>query len=107
MNNEEYSIIWKNFIELLRNNVSQVTINSWFKDLKLYKIEDSVLDNRQIKIIILETPSSFIKESLIKRYLDTIAEVMEKILGILCKIEIKTTEELKNETENKIDLPKF
>lgn len=107
MNNEEYSIIWKNFIELLRNNVSQVTINSWFKDLKLYKIEDSVLDNRQIKIIILETPSSFIKESLIKRYLDTIAEVMEKILGILCKIEIKTTEEIKNETENRIDLPKI
>lgn len=107
MNNEEYSIIWKNFIELLRNNVSQVTINSWFKDLKLYKIEDNVLDNRQIKIIILETPSSFIKESLIKRYLDTIAEVMEKILGILCKIEIKTPEELKNETENRIDLPKI
>ena len=104
MNNEEYSIIWKNFIELLRNNVSQVTINSWFKDLKLYKIDDSLIDGRQAKIITLETPSSFIKESLIKRYLDTIAEVMEKILGIMCKIEIKTTEELKITT---IELPKI
>lgn len=103
--NEEYSIIWKNFIELLRNNVSQVTINSWFKDLKLYEIKDSIKENRQIKIIVLETPSSFIKDSLIKRYLDTIADVMEKILGMQCEIEIKTTDELK--AVNEEELPKI
>ena len=102
--NEEYSIIWKNFIELLRNSVSQVTINSWFKDLKLHDIKDSIKDGRSIKIVILETPSSFIKDSLIKRYLDTISDVMEKILGIQCEIDIKTTDEL---DESSVELPKI
>lgn len=102
--NEEYSIIWKNFIELLRNSVSQVTINSWFKDLKLHDIKDSIKDERSIKIVTLETPSSFIKDSLIKRYLDTISDVMEKILGIQCEIDIKTTDEL---DESSVELPKI
>ena len=103
--NEEYSIIWKNFIELLRNSVSQVTINSWFKDLKLYEIKDSIMESRPIKIVILETPSSFIKDSLIKRYLDTISDVMEKILGIHCEIEIKTSDEIRNDSNS--SLPKL
>lgn len=103
--NDEYSIIWKNFIELLRNSVSQVTINSWFKDLKLYEIKDSTMESRPIKIVTLETPSSFIKDSLIKRYLDTISDVMEKILGIHCEIEIKTSDEIRNESNS--SLPKL
>ncbi len=102
--NEENSIIWKNFIELLRNNVSQVTINSWFKDLKIYEIQDTNIDNRPMKNVVLITPSSFIKDSLLKRYLDTIADVMEKILGMQCNIIIKTTDEIK---EDEIELPKI
>lgn len=95
---EENSIIFKNFIEMLKNHISTVSINSWFKDLKINAIENIIKDNKQYKKVIFETPSSYIKESLIKRYLDTIQEVMEKILGISCIIEITLKDENKNNT---------
>lgn len=99
--NEENTIIFKNFIEVLKNHISTVSINSWFKDLKLHSIETLVKENRNIKRIIFETPSSYIRDSLIKRYLDTIQEVMEKIMGTTCIIEIKLKEELEiKEIEN-------
>lgn len=63
------------------------------------------MESRPIKIVTLETPSSFIKDSLIKRYLDTISDVMEKILGIHCEIEIKTSDEIRNESNS--SLPKL
>ena len=91
----DYAIIWKNFIELLKLTVSSVSINSWFKDLTIYSIEDSNDGVKPIKLITLETPSSFIRDSLVKRYNDTIEEAMEKILGIRCEIKIVIPDELK------------
>ena len=81
MDMEENNLIWQNFIGLLKNRISTVSINSWFKYCKIYKIEDSVEDNKAIKIITIMTSSLFIKEALIKRYLETIEELMESILG--------------------------
>jgi len=102
--NEEYTIIWKNFIDLLKNNISSVSINSWFKDLSIFNIDDEVTNGRTTKKITLVTPSPFIRDSLVKRYSETIEEVMEKILGFHCEIKIKTSEEIKQEEAS---LPKI
>lgn len=101
----DYAIIWKNFIELLKLTVSSVSINSWFKDLTIYSIEDSNDGVKPIKLITLETPSSFIRDSLVKRYNDTIEEAMEKILGIRCEIKIVIPDELKKNEQ--VELPKI
>ena len=101
----DYAIIWKNFIELLKLTVSSVSINSWFKDLTFYSIEDSNDGVKPIKLITLETPSSFIRDSLVKRYNDTIEEAMEKILGIRCEIKIVIPDELKKNEQ--VELPKI
>ncbi len=120
MDMEENNLIWQNFIGLLKNRISTVSINSWFKYCKIYKIEDSVEDNKAIKIITIMTSSLFIKEALIKRYLETIEELMESILGKSCNIEFVLEEEIINskndesekaatasrdELETKIDFP--
>lgn len=100
MTNEDYSIIYKNFIELLKQYISLVSINTWFKDLKISKIENVENGIKPTKRITFETPSQYIKESLIKRYNDTIEEIMEKILGLNCEIEIVLTNEIDKTTEN-------
>ena len=103
--NEEYSIIWKNFINLLKNRIALVSINSWFKNCKIYKIDDDIVENKAIKKITIETSSLYIKEALIRRYLETIEELMESILGKPCKIEFILTEEVNN--LKNADLPKI
>ncbi len=90
---EENNLIWQNFIGLLKNRISTVSINSWFKYCKIYKIDDAVEDNKSIKIVTIMTSSQFIKEALIKRYLETIEELMESILGKSCNIEFILEEE--------------
>lgn len=91
---EENSIVWQNFIGLLKNRISTVSINSWFKYCNIYKIDDAVEENKSIKIITIATSSQYIKDALIKRYLDTIEELMESILGKNCKIEFILEEEI-------------
>ncbi len=96
--NEENTLIWQNFIGLLKNRISTVSINSWFKYCKIYKIDDAVENNKSIKIVTIVTNSQFIKDALIKRYLETIEELMESILGKNCNIEFILEEDI-----NKID----
>ncbi len=97
--NEENNLVWKNFIELLKNRISTVSINSWFKYCKIYKIEDAVENNKSIKIVTIMTSSLYIKEALIKRYLETIEELMEAILGKTCNIEFILEEDINKENK--------
>lgn len=104
---EENNLIWQNFIGLLKNRISTVSINSWFKYCKIYKIDDAVEDNKSIKVVTIVTSSLYIKEALIKRYLETIEELMESILGKNCRIEFVLEEEVsslkeRNETREQI-----
>lgn len=105
--NEEYSIIWDNFINQLKNRIAIVSINSWFKNCKIYKIEDRVDNGKDTKLIIIEVTSPFIMEELKKRYLDTIVELMESILGKQCSIDFILKEDAAKErysiTENPIE----
>lgn len=99
---EENNLIWQNFIGLLKNRISTVSINSWFKYCKIYKIEDAVENNKSIKIVTISTSSLFIKEALIKRYLETIEELMESILGKSCNIEFILEDEINNIKKDEI-----
>lgn len=102
--NDENNIVWQNFINILKNKISTVSINSWFKYCKIYKIEDAIENNKSIKIITIMTSSQYIKDALIKRYLETIEELMESILGKHCNISFVLEEEINNlnEEEKKI-----
>lgn len=116
--NEEYTIIWENFINQLKNRIAIVSINSWFKNCRIYKIEDRIENNKEVKLIIIEVTSAFIMEELKKRYLETIMELMESILGKTCIVDFILKEEAikkKNEEialipEEKVEeitLPKY
>ncbi len=102
--NEENNLVWEKFIGLLKNRISTVSINSWFKNCKIYKIDDAVQDNKSIKIVTIMTRDRYIKEGL-KRYLETIEELMESILGKNCNIEVISESEINStppDEQNKI-----
>ena len=102
--NEEYSIIWDNFINLLKNRIAIVSINSWFKNCKIYKIEDRELNGRESKVITIEVTSSFIMDELNKRYIDTITELMESILGKECQIDFILKDDVIKEKAREVAL---
>ena len=108
--NEDYNIIWNNFINLLKNRIAIVSINSWFKNCKIYKIEDIEEEGRLIKKVVILADSNFIIKELKKRYYDTIEELLESILGKSCTIdfilkdEINKINEENNETVEKKDI---
>lgn len=108
--NEDYNIIWNNFINLLKNRIAIVSINSWFKNCKIYKIEDIEEEGRLIKKVVILADSNFIIKELKKRYYDTIEELLESILGKSCTIdfilkdEINKINEDNNETVEKKDI---
>ena len=103
--NEDYSIIWKNFLNQLKELVTSSSINTWFKNCKIYKIEDSIQDNRPLKKITISVPSPYIKDALEARYLETIEELMEKIFDKNCDIFFILPDEIEKQTE--LELPKM
>ncbi len=103
--NEDYSIIWKNFLNQLKELVTSSSINTWFKNCKIYKIEDGIQDNRPLKKITISVPSPYIKDALEARYLETIEELMEKIFDKNCDIFFILPEEIEKQTE--LELPKM
>ena len=102
--NEEYTIIWENFINQLKNRIAIVSINSWFKNCRIYKIEDRIENNKEVKLIIIEVTSAFIMEELKKRYLETIMELMESILGKTCIVDFILKEEAIKKKNEEITL---
>ena len=100
--NEDYNIIWENFINLLKNRIAIVSINSWFKNCKIYKIEDIEEEGRLIKKVIILADSNFIIKELKKRYYDTIEELLESILGKRCNVDFILKEDINKITNTEI-----
>ncbi len=65
--------IWDNFLEQIHHKVSDVTFNTWFKDLRLLTINDN-------EIIIL-VPYLVHKNHIINNYMDMVNEIFLEITG--------------------------
>ncbi len=65
--------IWSNFLSHISDRVSSITFNTWFKDIKLYEIND---DN--IKLIVPYEPQ---KNHLINNYYDLIEDIFMDLIG--------------------------
>ena len=103
----DYEVVWENFINLLKNRIAIVSINSWFKNCKIHEIKDEYIDDVKYKSVIIETSSSYIRDALKKRYEETIEELMESILGDRCLINFILTEEINSintETSDHINI---
>ena len=84
-------IIWNNFLDKIRERISPLSYDTWFKDTRLYKIEGN-------SAIIL-VPMSLHKKHLEENYLDEIEEIFNSITGTIFNLQFKLENEIVEVTE--------
>lgn len=87
--------IWNDFINELKNKVSDVTFNTWFINLKLLTIND--------KDIVIIVPYSVHKNHIINNYMDIIDEIFLNITGKNLNIVFCLEGEYKENTLDNIE----
>ena len=86
-------ILWNNFLDKIKDRISPLSYDTWFKDTKLYKIDKSTA--------IIEVPMILHKKHLEENYLDEIEEIYNSITGTNFNFKFKLESELLDE-EKKI-----
>ncbi|MBQ4263472.1 MAG: chromosomal replication initiator protein DnaA [Bacilli bacterium] len=77
MNIEE---TWKLFLTVIKEKVSQISYNLWFKELKLYSLKNN-------KATIIVSSNELFLQNLIKNYFEIIEEVLNDITNNTYEIE--------------------
>ena len=84
-------IIWSNFLNSIKNNMTPLSFNTWFKDTELYEYKDGVA-----KIIV---PMGMFKRHLATRYYDLIVSTLSEIIGYNIEAEFYLREEIEEEEQ--------
>lgn len=84
-------IIWSNFLNSIKNNMTPLSFNTWFKDTELYEYKDGVA-----KIIV---PMGMFKRHLATRYYDLIVSTLSEIIGDNIEAEFYLREEIEEEEQ--------
>ena len=82
-------IIWNNFLDKIKERISPLSYDTWFKDTRLHNIEGS-------SAIIL-VPMSLHKKHLEENYLDEIEEIFNSITGTIFNLQFKLENEITQE----------
>jgi len=84
-------IIWSNFLNLIKNEVTSLSFDTWFKDTELHELKE----NRAVILV----PMPIHKKHLTDKYLDLIKETLKSIDGMDYEIDFLLKDELKDENE--------
>ncbi|MDD2504956.1 MAG: chromosomal replication initiator protein DnaA [Bacilli bacterium] len=90
----ENSILWNNFLDVIKSKISSVSFDTWFKETKLIKNENNKL--------LIQVPMSFHKKFLNETYYDLIDEILVGITGNSFDLDFIVEEEIKD-SDNEID----
>ena len=71
--------IWKTFLEKIKNNINDISYETWFSEAQLIAIEDGI-----VKILV---PSHVHKKNLKVNYIDLIEEKFTEVTGTNFKFE--------------------
>ena len=82
-------ILWNNFLDKVRERISPLSYDTWFKDTKLFKIDKN--------IAIIQVPMILHKKHLEENYLDEIEEIFNSITGTNFSFQFKLESELLND----------
>lgn len=88
-------VLWNNFLDKIKERISPLSYDTWFKDTKLYSIDNG--------LAIIIVPMGLHKKHLEENYLDDIEEVFNAITGTNFSFAFKLESELDNEKEKTID----
>lgn len=89
MNSVNVDIIWNNFLDKIKEQISSISFEAWFKDTKLYKI------NGNTAIIIV--PLNLHKKHLTENYITLIEETFNNLTGTNFNFSFLLEDEVENE----------
>ena len=89
MNSVNVDIIWNNFLDKIKEQISSIPFEAWFKDTKLYKI------NGNTAIIIV--PLNLHKKHLTENYITLIEETFNNLTGTNFNFSFLLEDEVENE----------
>ena len=89
------NIIWGNCLEIIRDNISLSSYNTWFAVINPIKFESNILT--------IQVPSHFFYEWLEEYYVDLLRKVIKKVIGSQAKLEYSIVMD-KSNVRNKPDL---
>lgn len=88
------TILWANFLDEIKEEVTSLAYETWFKDTELYELKE----NKAIVIV----PMPIHKKHLFDNYIDLITSVFQNVSGTSCEIEFLLREEVEEEQKAKI-----
>lgn len=75
----DYKRIWGNCLNVIKDNIPQISYQTWFEPIEPVKIEKDVLT--------IQVPSLFFYEYLEEQYIDLLSKTLRKELGANAKLE--------------------
>ena len=91
-------LLWNNFLGKIQERISPLAYDTWFKDTKLYKMDNGTA--------IIVVPYILHKKHLETKYIDYIEEIFTSITDTNFSFKFMLEEEIKEENNNKIvDIP--
>ena len=88
--------LWSKFLSILSNNVNDITYNTWFKPLKLYKLDE---ENNKI---IIEVPMPSYKDILNSKWYELIESTLFEISGITYEISFVSESDINDSIEEEV-----
>ncbi len=89
--------IWSNCLNIIKDNLPEVTYKTWFKPIIPEKLEGNVLT--------INVPSQFFYEFLEEHYIDLLKKVLKKELGSNAKLKYSIVIDNSGLTNSKISYP--
>lgn len=86
--------IWLNFLNLMRQKITSLPFDTWFKGTKLYELEDGIAE-----VIV---PMHVHKKHLSDNYLDMMLETFNEITGTNFEFVFLLEEEINNKGKSKV-----
>ena len=84
--------IWEQFLQFIKANTTEVSYNTWFTSLSIYRIDEDV------NIIYLATKNEIAVNLIKKRYLHLIEQGFENVTGQSYRVLVKLEEEYQEES---------
>ena len=85
-------ILWNNFLDKIKDRITPLSYDTWFKDTKLFKIEDG--------IAFVIVPYALHKKHLTENYIDDIEETFNSITGTNFKFQFLLENEISYNNSN-------
>ncbi len=86
-------VLWNNFLQIIKQKLQSVSFDCWFKDTKLYTIEEDKLS--------IEVPMLLHKNHLSTVYYDLIEDIITQLTGKTYELEFFVKEEIEEKKEKK------